>query len=509
VPTTGDGGITDGGKVYTFHLRKGVDWNTKPARQVTAADFVREFKAFCNPAPGGFVGNLSYYAATIAGMRMYCKAEEAFFNKPKHHVTAANVARFQNTHGISGIIALNPLTIRFRLLRPAGDFLYFLAVPFASAQPVEYDRYLPNSLQLDQHTISDGPYQITSYVPGRSIVLKRNRAWHQSADPIRHQYVSKISVTIGITSTSTEISDLRHGRYDLMDDLSVPVKAIPRLRKDAGFRIWPSNSIIPYLTFNLRSPNARHAIGNLDVRKAIEFGVNKMAVSRILGGPAVAPVLNSAQPPGNLGFVPGSPYPSPGNRGSVAKCKAELARSGHGKSLVLNYAYINQPDQAAIFRAIKASLQPCGIHLKGHPSSGSAFFIDLGNAPVNNLPGTFDLATPGWLPDWFGDNGRTVLDPLFRTHCVLNTNNYGCYSNRKVDRLMTEAETATSYSKAGLDWTQAEKQIMADAAVVPLIDGQSPILASSRVREADLPGGIVFAPNIGGPDVTNLWVKKR
>lgn len=125
VPTTGDGGITDGGKVYTFHLRKGVDWNTKPARQVTAADFVREFKAFCNPAPGGFVGNLSYYAATIAGMRMYCKAEEAFFNKPKHHVTAANVARFQNTHGISGIIALNPLTIRFRLLRPAGDFLYF------------------------------------------------------------------------------------------------------------------------------------------------------------------------------------------------------------------------------------------------------------------------------------------------------------------------------------------------------------------------------------------------
>ena len=79
VPTTGNGGITDGGKVYTFHLRKGVDWNTKPARQVTAADFVREFKAFCNPAPGGFVGFLGYYAATIAGMSKYCKAEAAFF----------------------------------------------------------------------------------------------------------------------------------------------------------------------------------------------------------------------------------------------------------------------------------------------------------------------------------------------------------------------------------------------------------------------------------------------
>ena len=232
-------------------------------------------------------------------------------------------------------------------------------------------------------------------------------------------------------------------------------------------------------------------------------------MSRILGGPAVAPVLNSAEPPGNLGFVPGNPYPSPGNKGSVAKCKAELARSGHGKSLTLNYAYINQPDQAAIFRAISASLKPCGIHLKGHPQNGSAFFINLGNAPVNNLPGTFDLATPGWLPDWFGDNGRTMLDPLFRTHCVVNTNNYGCYSNRKVDRLMTEAESAPSYARAALLWAQAEKQIMADAAVVPLIDGQSPILASGRVREAGLPGGVVFAPNIGGPDVTNLWLKKR
>lgn len=47
---------------------------------------------------------------------------------------------------------------------------------------------------------------------------------------------------------------------------------------------------------------------------------------------------------------------------------------------------------------------------------------------------------------------------------------------------------------------------MADAAVVPLIDGQSPILASRR--EAGLPGGVIFAPNIGGADVTNVWLKK-
>ncbi|HET7015601.1 MAG TPA: ABC transporter substrate-binding protein [Streptosporangiaceae bacterium] len=506
VPTIANGGITGGGKTYTFHIKPGVRWNTPQPRQVTAADFLREFKTFCNPAPGGFVGNLGYYTETIAGLSKYCRAESSFF--VRHRITAANIAGFAKTHAIAGITAVNKLTIRFRLLKPASDFLYILALPFASARPAEYDKYLPNSLRLDQHTISDGPYQITRYVPGLSMVMAKNPAWRQSTDSIRHQYVSKITLTIGVTSASTAISDLQHGTFDLMQDTSVPPSAISRLHNNADFHIWPGNALLPYLTLNVRSPNARHAIRSLAVRKAIEFGVNKAAVSRVLGGPKVAPILNSAEPPGNLGFVASNPYPSPGGKGSVAKCKAELARSGHGKSLRLNLLYADDAQNTAVFRAIRASLKLCGIQLKGRAEPGSSFFVDLGNVAVTNRPGTWDLALPGWLPDWFGDNGRAMLDPLFRTDCVINTLNYACYSNHKVDKLMTEAETATSYAKAAILWTQAEKQIMADAAVVPLINGQSPVFSSSRVREAGLSGGVVFSPIIGGPDVTNIWLKK-
>ena len=509
VPTAANGGITDRGKIFTFHIKPGVEWSTHPARQVTAGDFLREFKAFCNPAPGGFVGNLGYYTETIAGMSKYCVSESIFFsNTKKHRLTAANIARFQNTHSISGISAVNPLTIRFRLLKPASDFLYMLALPFASARPVEYDKYLPNSLQFDHHTISDGPYQIIKNSLGNSLLMTRNPAWRQSTDPIRHQYVSKISLTIGITDASRQINDLRRGTFDLMDDTSVPPNAIPGLSKNAHFHIWPGNDMLPYLTLNLRSPNVRHAIGNIHIRKAIEFGVNKTAVSRALGGPAVAPVLNSAVPPGDLGFVKTNPYPTLNNQGSVAKCKAELARSGHGKSVTLRFLYVNDIEGAKVFSAIRASLGPCGIHLKGEPEPGSSFFVDLGNVAVTNRPGTWDLALPGWIPDWFGNNGRSILGPLFHTGCFENTNNYGCYSNPKVDKLMAEAEAATSYAKAAVLWTQAEKQIMADAAIVPLINGQLPVFASSRLGEAGLSGGVVFSPVLGGPDLTNIWIKK-
>jgi len=77
VPTTSNGGITNGGKTYTFHIKPGVDWNTQPARQVTSQDFLREFKAFFNPVSP--VGAPEYFTSTIAGLASYQDAETAFF----------------------------------------------------------------------------------------------------------------------------------------------------------------------------------------------------------------------------------------------------------------------------------------------------------------------------------------------------------------------------------------------------------------------------------------------
>jgi len=189
VPTAANGGITNSGKTYTFHIKPGVDWNTTPARQVTADDFIREFKAFCNPVSP--VGNLGYFSATIAGLTKYCDDETAFFaNAKKHPPTAANIAGFQNSNTVSGLTAVNSSTLQINLTAPAGDFIYMMAMPFTSARPVEYDAFVPNSLQLDQHTISDGPYQITTYIPNKSIVMQKNPAWKQSTDTMRHQYVN-------------------------------------------------------------------------------------------------------------------------------------------------------------------------------------------------------------------------------------------------------------------------------------------------------------------------------
>jgi len=512
VPTAANGGVTDNGTLYTFHIRPGVDWNTTPARQVTSQDFLREWKAMCNPVSP--VGNPTYYYAAVVGMQAYCTAEAAFFAIKSNAPTAANIANYQNAHNITGITTPNSMTISFKLTSAISDFLYMMAMPFDSARPVEYDAYVPNSLQLDQHTISDGPYQISSYIPGKSITLVRNPAWKQSTDPLRHQYVSEVIDTLGVTSAQTQLSDLQAGTQDVIDsDTPINPSSIPSLvaSKVSNFQIWPDSDLFPYVVFNLRSPDAGGAAGKLLVRQAVEYGLDKDAAVKAIGGPAVAQVTNTVIPPGNVGYQNYNLYPDDNGQGNIAMCKTDLTKAGYPHGVSLTYMYENDSSDTRIFTAIQASLAPCGITLVSKPEPGSSIFVDLGNAPENNKANQWDLGQAIWFPDWFGNNGRTVIQALFQgPNCVINTVNDGCYDNATVNSLITQAETASSLTAAGSFWHQADMQIMSDAAIVPIMSQDTAVYSSARIRGIASNGQTyptaIFAPNIGAPDITALWI---
>jgi peptide/nickel transport system substrate-binding protein len=512
VPTVANGGVTNGGKTYTFHIKPGVDWDSTPVRQVTSQDFLREFKAFCNPVSP--VGNPTYYDAAIVGMTSYCNAETAYFAKKSNAPTAANIANFQNSNSISGITTPNSSTIQFTLTSAISDFLYMMALPFTSARPVEYDAYVPNSLQLDQNTLSDGPYKISSYIPGKSITLVRNSAWKQSTDSLRHDYESEVVDTLGVTSAQTQLSDLQAGTQDVIDsDTPINPSSIPSLvaSKVSNFVIWPDSDLFPYTVFNLRSPDAGGAAGKLLVRQAIEYGMDKSAAVKAIGGPDVASITSTVIPPGNVGYASANMYADDNGQGNVAMCKTDLTKAGYPHGVSLTYMYENDSSDTRIFTAIQASLALCGITLTGKPEPGSSIFVDLGNAPENNKAGQWDLGQAIWFPDWFGNNGRTVIQALFQgPNCVINTVNYGCYDNATVNSLITKAENAPSVSAAGTYWHQADQQIMSDAVIVPIMSQDTAVYSSSRIRGIASNGQTyptaIFTPIIGAPDITALWI---
>jgi peptide/nickel transport system substrate-binding protein len=301
---------------------------------------------------------------------------------------------------------------------------------------------------------------------------------------------------------------MQAGTQDLPMDTNINPPSIPGLlsSKPSNFAVWPWSTTFPYIVFNLQSPNSSGAVKKLLVRQAVEYGLNKTAVVKSVGGPAVAQVISGVIPPGNVGYVNYNLYPDNNGQGNVSMCKSDLSKAGYPNGISLNYEYPNDSVNTREFTAIQASLKACNINLVSKPEPGSSFFVDIGNAPSNNKAGTWDMAQPGWIPDWFGNNGRTIIQALFQgPNCVVNTVNYGCYDNSTVNSLITKAEVATSTTAAGNYWHQADEQIMKDAAIVPIQSQNFPLYASSRVKQAGA-STAVFSPIIGDADITNVWL---
>jgi peptide/nickel transport system substrate-binding protein len=494
VPTTGNGGISADGRTWTIHLRSGVRWNITPAREVTAQDFVLGLKRLCNPVSP--VGAPGYHENTIVGMRSYC---DSFANVGQD---AASIKGYIQSHDVAGLRATDARTLVIRLLQPASDFTNILAMPFASAAPVEYLSYVPDSNAFRQHTISDGPYQITSYQAGKEIDLARNPAWAQASDPIRRQYVDRIQITEGQDQGPVQ-QQLQAGTADMEWDTQVPIADVPGLQssEDARFGAFPTLSTNPYVVFNLQSPNNQRALQNVKVRQALEYAVNKVAVGQVYGGPSLNTPLGQVIPPGNIGYQPFDPYPTAGSRGDPATCRQLLAKAGYPNGLVLTDVARNAGNHPAVAQSIQASLRQCGVTTKIVPVSQADYYGKYLNNPAAARRGVWDITEPGWVPDWFGNNGRAIIEPLFdgRTYGP-NSTDYGDYNNPKVDALIDKAlATQDQQTAAGL-WHQADMQIMRDAAIIPIETQRLPLFHSSRVHDA------IYSPFSENFDITNLWL---
>jgi ABC-type transport system substrate-binding protein len=494
LPTKQNGGISADGKTYTIHLRPGAKWNTTPAREVTAQDVVLGLKRLCNPVSP--VGAPGYYEDTIVGMKAYC---DAFAKVPG---TAAAIAAYINGHDVAGVKATDARTVVFTLTQPANDFLNILAMPFASPAPREYLSYVPDDATFRQHTISDGPYQIIQYVPNQRIDLDRNPAWDQTSDPIRHQYVEHITVTEGQDAGPVQ-QQIQAGTADLQWDTVVPTANIPALQaaKDPRLGLYPALDTNPYLLFNLQSPTNGGALAKLKVRQAIEYAIDKVAIGQTYGGPTINTPLDQVIPPGNIGYQQFNLYPTPGHRGDPATCKQMLAAAGYPHGLTLTDVYRNAGNHPAVAQTVQANLARCGITVKLLPVNQGDYYGKYLASPTAARRGVWDVSEPGWVPDWYGDNGRAIIEPLFdgRTYGP-NSVDYGDYNSTVVNSLIDRALRASDEQQAAALWHQADLQIMKDAPIVPFQTQKTALFRSSRVHNA------LFAPFSQSYDITQVWL---
>jgi peptide/nickel transport system substrate-binding protein len=498
LPTQANGGISADGLTYKLTITKGDMWNTTPVRQVTAADVVRGVKRTCNPAHP--FGGEPDFESLIAGLQTFCDG----FAKVDAS-SASAIAAYQNSTDLPGVSVdpTDPDTVVFKLTQPASYFLAMLALSAFSPSPAEYDAYVPASAQLATHTISDGPYEVTSYTAGKQIDLSRNPTWSASTDNVRKAYVDKVVITTSGDQTAIQQElQANTAGADMEFDTFPPVSAVNGLlaKKDPNLYLGPEFASNPYLIFNYVSPNNGGALGKLAVRKALEEAINRANLIQDDNGPIISPPLTHVLPAGISGTTSNTSidlYPY-----DAAKAKADLATAGYPNGLTLKFLYRPKSSLSLkAFTTLQQDLAMAGIKLVGVGVPNADFYTKYLQVPSVAKAGTWDLSLAGWGPDWYGDAALSFFGPLFATAAFPPAgSNYGFYSNPAVDKLITQASAEQDPSKSSALWVQADKQVMEDAGFFPILSPNTPTYHASHVHNT------VFIPALQQIDPANVWL---
>ena len=487
-----------GDQRFTFTIRKGIRWDTNPPRQVTGADILRGLELSCNPYKPSSA--LSEYETVIEGLGSFCNG----FEKVKPTLTA--MKQFMLTHRVPGV-TLDPSNnreITFTLTHRAAYFPDIVAAfgAFYGA-PSDYLTYLPGSSAFDGHVASDGPYRIESYVAGKSIVFDRNPVWKAALDPISKAYVDRVVVdeTVPATSAFEELKSGTSHADMLWGVTEVPSEDISSLLAShtTNFLLGNTGALTPFLVFNFADPNDGGALKKVDVRRAIEYALDRSALVRIAGGPQVAPPVTQALPLlllETMGFKDFNLYPY-----NLAKAKRILAPL----HLTLKILYIsNYSSWTKIFQAIDYELSKVGVKVDGIPVPLDTEFPHYLAVPGNARRGVWDLAMFGLVPTWYGnDYGWSWMFSLFDTASEApNGENVGLFSNRTFDRLIAAAQSSPSVAEANRLAYEADRLAMKEAAIYPIASPGFAVYHASRVHNA------VFMPSFEEFDPTNVWLSQ-
>jgi len=420
VPSAANGGITQGGKVYTFHVKKGVKFAPPVNREVTAQDFKysieRMLKSPLAPA--------TYFYTGITGAQDFVdgKAQE-----------------------VKGLKVVDPYTLQVTLDKPDVAFLYSFTLTFTSAIPKEWvDKW---GKRVDRHPLGTGPYIIQSWTPGQEIVAVKNPNWTGKGQ----QYVNEMHFEFS-ANPSTALLKLERGDVDLLGD---PIPPADYLRTKASPE-WGKyvvsapliNSFYVFLNV-LEKP-----YDNQKVRQAINNAINTQKIQKLLAGQVVA--ANQIYPKGMPGYQEGKQYYAY----DPAKAKQLLAEAGFPNGFKTTFYTHNVDPFPKISQSIQNDLAAVGIQ---------ATIKQMDRATYWNMVALKSSHFGIGLTDWRMDypDPSDWIGPLF-TNPVDNGANLSFYSNPQVNQLYESSKSELDPAKRIDMYKQMEDIIMNDAPTVPL-----------------------------------------
>jgi peptide/nickel transport system substrate-binding protein len=353
---------TDGGRTYTFAIRKGFRFSPPSNEPVTAATFKSTLERLANPRAKSVY---DYLLSGIVGYRAF----------------AAGRAR-----GLAGVVARGR-TLTIRLSKPDGGFLATLAAGGSCAVP----RDTPPDLEANDYVPSAGPYYISSHTPRQQLVMRRNPNYHGN----RPHHFDQIVFVIGVAGTRA-LDEIESGKADYALDL--PRDAQPRLesRYGPGSKAAEAGHQQYFIStadgmFFLHMNASRPLFSHPRLRRAVNYAIDRPALVAqgrrfSEGGPFnTGAATDDYLPPSVDGAQDFHVYPV--NGPDLVRAK-RLA--GRVQATAIMYTP-NVPPWRQETQLVKRNLKPLGIDVEVKEFPLSDYFRRVG---LPNEP--FDLALSGW-----------------------------------------------------------------------------------------------------------------
>ncbi|HET7857198.1 MAG TPA: BTAD domain-containing putative transcriptional regulator [Gaiellaceae bacterium] len=361
-------------------------------------------------------------------------------------------------------------TIVFHLRRPDSEFLRTLTI----VAPIP--RGTPDRDTGTRPVPSTGPYKIESYVPERALTLIRNpyfRVWSNVARP--NGFPDEIEFRLG--GPRTGVPAVERGQVDVAvfpldrQDIQEELDAF-RAQHPSQFHVHAEQATV------LLFLNTTHApFDDVRVRRAVNYAVDRAAISRSYGGATYAPPTCQLRPPGTVGFRRYCPYTAgPSRTGEwkapdLARARRLVAASGTRGMKVTVWTYPGFWESAA--EGSVRALEQLGYRA----SIRRAADLDAYIAKVT------DEKTRGvqaGVTGWYGVP-RTAASLLELLRCVPPDNSFFC--DERIDaRIERALEIQASDPDAAIAlWARIERDIVDLAPWVPLFTPSHAHLVSKRV----------------------------
>ncbi|EHI97327.1 ABC-type transporter, periplasmic subunit [Clostridium sp. DL-VIII] len=423
--------ISQDGKEYTFHLRKGVKFHDGTDFNADAV-----VKSVSRQLPPNATDDMPYASFTF--------------------------------DGVTKVEAIDDNTVKFTLKEANTPFLANLAMTLAApiVSPTALEK---NNGNLNEAPVGTGPFKFVSWEKGDKVTLEKNNDyWGDKAK------IDKLVIKID-KENSVRASELMTGAIDAMDGLDP--SDVDKL-KEKGMNIFSKPGMnINYMAFDCDRP----PFNNPKLREAVSYAINRNELVQYLYQGYADPA-KTMLPNFIAGYKDVSDYEY-----NPEKAKQMLKDLGMENLQVKMVTYSNPRPYNSVggqklAEAVQNYLSKVGI-------TATIDVYQWTEYKDKTTQGEGDIKFYGWN----GDNGDADNFLSLVASTVSPSLNISRYSNPEVDKLLAQGKATPNGDARNAIYGQVQDILSKDAPWVNISYAKSMAASSSKVKNFSVhPTGSIF-----------------